>query len=97
MLRAVYPESPREVERQSIFDAPNRLSMLPSFDNLTESQLMANVRLFQAAGFSEPEAGVRAMMRIISQWREMIDLNPEVLKDATCRAGVVLESAACLP
>ena len=30
--------------------------MLPSFENLTESQLIANVSQFRAAGFSEPEA-----------------------------------------
>ena len=40
--------------------------MLPSFDNLTELQLIANVSLFRAAGFSEPEAAVRTMMRITS-------------------------------
>ena len=44
--------------------------MLPSFDNLTASQLAANVSLLRAAGFSDPEAAVRAMMRIMSQWRD---------------------------
>ena len=74
MLQAGHLKSPRKVELQINLDAPNRLFMLPSFDNLTESQLMANVSLFRAAGFSEPEAGVRAMMRIVSQWHELNDL-----------------------
>lgn len=47
--------------------------MLPSFDNLTESQLTANVSLFRAVGFSEPEAAVRAMMRIRLHWWKSID------------------------
>ena len=83
MLRAGHLKSPRKVELQINLDAPNRLFMLPSFDNLTESQLMANVSLFRAAGFSEPEAGVRAMMRIVSQWHELNDLNAEVMIDVT--------------
>jgi len=51
--------------------------MLPSFDNLTEAQLMVNVSLFRAAGFTEPEAAVRAMMRIISQWRDTLELDSD--------------------
>jgi hypothetical protein len=60
--------------------------MLPSFDNLTElteAQLMVNVSLFRAAGFSEPEAAVRAMMRIISLWREMHELDSEAKTKAS--------------
>ena len=53
--------------------------MLTSFDNLIESRLDANVRQFQAAGFSEPEAGVRALMRIRSLWRDSIAAHPEAL------------------
>jgi glutamate-ammonia-ligase adenylyltransferase len=50
--------------------------MLPSFDNLIESKLNANISKVQAAGFAEPEAGVRALMRIRSLWRDSIAANP---------------------
>ena len=82
MLRAVHPEFPREVEWQSNSDAPNRLSMLPSFENLTESHFSANVSLFRAGGFSEPEAVVRAIMRITSQWRGTLESNSNTKSDA---------------
>ncbi|MBC7965254.1 MAG: glutamine synthetase adenylyltransferase, partial [Fuerstia sp.] len=55
--------------------------MLPSFDNLTESQLEANVSLFRAAGFSDPEAAVRAMMRITSLWRDAFEQKSESKTD----------------
>ena len=50
--------------------------MLPSFDNLIESKLNANISKVQAAGFAEPEAGVRALMRIRLLWRESIAATP---------------------
>ena len=51
--------------------------MLPSFENLIESKLNANVSKVHAAGFTEPEAGVRSLMRIRSLWRDSIAANPE--------------------
>ena len=51
--------------------------MLQSFDNLIESKLKANVSQFRAAEFAEPEAGVRALMRIRSLWRDSIAADPE--------------------
>jgi len=44
--------------------------MLPNFDNLNECKLKDHVSLFQAAGFSDPEAAVQAVMRIKSHWRK---------------------------
>ena len=83
VIRAGHPEFPGEVERQINPDAPNRLFMLPSFDNLSESQLIANVSLFRAAGFSDPEAAVRAMMRITSLWRASLAQDSEAKTDAS--------------
>lgn len=57
--------------------------MLPSFDNLTELQLIANVSLFRTTGFSDPEAAVRAMMRITSVWRESLKMNAAAKTDAS--------------
>ena len=57
--------------------------MLPSFDNLSESQLIANVSLFRAAGFSDPEAAVRAMMRITSLWRASLEQDSEAKTGAS--------------
>ena len=50
--------------------------MLPPFDNLIESKLNANIGKVLAAGFAEPEAGVRALMRVRSLWRDSIAANP---------------------
>lgn len=85
MLRDGHLDSPRKIELQiDPVDpvAPNRLFMLPSFDKLTESQFTANVSLFQAAGFSEPEVAVRAMMRITTRWHEKLE------PDSEAKAGV---------
>ena len=57
--------------------------MLPSCDNLTELQLIANVSLFRTTGFSDPEAAVRAMMRITSVWRDSLKMNAAAKTDAS--------------
>jgi glutamate-ammonia-ligase adenylyltransferase len=48
--------------------------MLPVFDNLNDSTLCDNVRLFQDAGFADAEAAARSMLRILEHWRESIGL-----------------------
>ncbi|MEZ6034454.1 MAG: glutamine synthetase adenylyltransferase [Planctomycetaceae bacterium] len=46
--------------------------MLPSFINLTESKLESNISQLRVSGFNEPEAGVRALMRIAGVWRNSV-------------------------
>ena len=43
--------------------------MLPNFHRLTDEHFAANVSQLRAAGFSDPEAGLRTVMRLASQWR----------------------------